>query len=94
MRLEFEWDADNAEANFQSHGVRFELAQTVFRDPFAVDLLDDRQDYGEDRFALIGMAEGSVLLFVAYTEVRTAFASFRLGGLPRPEQDHYFRQNA
>ncbi len=33
---------------------------------FALDWLDQSEDYGEDRFATIGMAEGR-LLYVAYT---------------------------
>jgi len=36
--------------------------------PFALEFLDDRQDYGEDRYVIIGMAEGQVLSFIAYTE--------------------------
>ena len=38
----------------------------IFEDPFAVEFLDDREDYGEERFILIGMA-GDRLLVVAYT---------------------------
>ena len=49
-------------ANLQAHGVSFELAETVFRDPFAVEYVDDREDYSEDRFVLVGMAEGNVIL--------------------------------
>jgi uncharacterized protein len=41
-------------------------ARDVFKDPFAVEQLDDRENYGEDRFTIIGMARGR-LLFVAYT---------------------------
>jgi putative transcriptional regulator len=48
--------------------VSFGLAKTVFKDPFAIELVDDREDYGEERFVIVGMAEGHVLLFVAYTE--------------------------
>ena len=66
--MEFEWHDAKAEANLQAHGVSFDLAKTVFKDPFAVERLDDREDYGEDRFVLIGRAEGNVVLFVAYTE--------------------------
>jgi uncharacterized DUF497 family protein len=66
--LEFEWNAAKAEANLQAHGVSFELAKTVFKDPFAIERIDDRQDYGEERFILIGMADGHVLLFIAHTE--------------------------
>ena len=51
--------------NLETHGVSFGLAKTVFSDPFAVERLDDREDYGEVRFVIIGMAGGAVLLFVA-----------------------------
>ena len=66
--MEFEWHDAKAEANLQAHGVGFDLAKTVFKDPFAVERLDDREDYGEERFVIIGTAEGNVVLFVAYTE--------------------------
>jgi len=42
------------------------MAREVFRDVFAVEWLDDRQDAGEPRFAFLGMVEHR-LLFVAYT---------------------------
>jgi uncharacterized DUF497 family protein len=48
--------------------VSFEVAKTVFQDAFAIDRLDDRENYGEERFVIIGMAKGHILLFVAYTE--------------------------
>ncbi|MGH9585242.1 MAG: BrnT family toxin [Bryobacteraceae bacterium] len=51
--MEFEWHEAKAEANLQSHGVSFELAKTVFKDPFAIELLDDREDYGEERVRII-----------------------------------------
>ena len=38
----------------------------MFKDPLAIESLDDREDYGEDRFVIIGMVDGR-LLFVAYT---------------------------
>jgi uncharacterized DUF497 family protein len=63
---EFEWDDAKAAANVQKHGVSFEEARGVFRDPFAVELLDDREDYGEDRYILIGMTAAGVLV-VVYT---------------------------
>ena len=46
MALEFEWDNAKAAFNLQNHGVNFELAQTVFKDPFAIEWLDDRENYG------------------------------------------------
>jgi uncharacterized protein len=60
----FQWDEEKATSNFAKHGVRFEAAQRVFDDPFAIELIDDRHDYGEDRFVLIGMASGRLLTVV------------------------------
>ena len=94
MKLEFEWHAAKAEANLQIHGVSFELAKTVFKDPFAVELLDDREDYGEERFVIIGMAEGRVLLFVAYTEREERIRIISARRATQDEQDDYFRQNS
>lgn len=64
---EFEWDDRKAAANVRKHGVHFEEACAVFRDAFAIELQDDRHDYGEDRFILIGMSQTDVLV-VVYTE--------------------------
>jgi uncharacterized DUF497 family protein len=68
MELEFEWHKAKAEENFRRHGVSFELAKTVFKDPFAIERLDDREKLNEERFLIIGIAESRVLLFVAYAE--------------------------
>jgi len=64
--IDFEWDEGKAIENFRKHAVTFEMARDVFKDPFAVDRLDDREEYGEDRYIVIGMVEGR-LLFVVYT---------------------------
>ena len=96
MSLEFEWHDAKAEANLEAHGVSFDLATTVFRDRFAIERLDDREDYGEERFVMIGRAEGNILLFVAYTE-RKNNESIRLISARRAtqyEEDDYFQQNA
>jgi uncharacterized protein len=57
-------DETKAAENYAKHGVSFELATEVFRDPFAIERLDDREDYGEDRFILIGSTEGAMLTVV------------------------------
>jgi len=62
----FEWDNKKAAANLAKHGVSFDKAREVFKDPFAVERLDDRADYGEQRLIIIGMVDGR-LLFVTYT---------------------------
>jgi uncharacterized protein len=92
--LDFEWDDLKAKANWNAHGVSFELARTVFRDPFAIERLDDRQDYGEQRFIIIGMAEGEVILFVAYTERQDRIRIISARRATQHEQDDYFKENA
>jgi uncharacterized DUF497 family protein len=94
MKLEFEWHDAKAKANLQSHGVSFELAKTVFKDRFAIERLDDREDYGEQRFIIVGMADGHVLLFVAYTEREERIRIISARRVTQHEQDDYFRQNA
>jgi uncharacterized DUF497 family protein len=91
--LKFEWDEVKARSNFKDHGVSFELAKTVFDDAFAINRLDDREDYAEDRFVIIGMAEGT-LLFVAYTERGERIRIISVRRATQNEQHDYFEQNA
>jgi len=86
----FEWSDSKARANQRKHGVSFEVAR-VFDDPASVDEVDDREDYGEDRFITTGMVDGR-LLTVVYTERdgRTRIIPARKA--TRREQDDYFGQ--
>ena len=63
---EFQWDDAKAGQNFTKHGVSFEAAKAIFKDPFAVEYVDDREDYGETRLLIIGLVDHR-LLVVAYT---------------------------
>jgi uncharacterized DUF497 family protein len=67
MASRYEWDPAKAAANEKKHGITFEMAREAFRDPLAVQEPDTREDYGEDRYSLIGMVENR-LMFVAFTE--------------------------
>ena len=60
----FEWDDDKAASNAAKHDVTFGQARSVFGDPFAIELQDDRDDYGEDRYILIGMTRVALLVVV------------------------------
>jgi uncharacterized DUF497 family protein len=89
----FEWDeAKNAE-NYAKHGIDFERACWAFRDPFAIERLDERENYDEDRVILIGMTEG-VVLFVVYTERDSRLRLISARRATKREQDDYFAQNA
>ena len=42
----FVWRPAKAARNLKEHKVSFEAAKRVFDDPFAIDEIDDREDYG------------------------------------------------
>lgn len=54
--VEFQWNDAKAAGNYAKHGVTFEAARDVFKDPFAIDGLDETETYGEARYVTIGMA--------------------------------------
>jgi uncharacterized protein len=89
---EFEWDEKKAEENYAKHGIDFEHAKLVFNDLFSVEGFDDGGSYGEDRFTIIGMAEG-VILFVVYTERAQRIRLISARRATRHEQNDYYQQN-
>jgi uncharacterized DUF497 family protein len=89
----FEWDDIKAAENYAKHGVSFELAIEVFKDPFGIERLDDRADYGEDRYILIGTAEAAVLT-VVYTERNSRIRIISARQASKHEQDDYFVENS
>lgn len=92
MNESFEWDEAKAAENYAKHGVSFETAIEVFRDPFGIERLDDREDDGEERFILIGTAEEAVIT-VVYTERDGRFRIISARRATRHEQDDYFLEN-
>jgi uncharacterized DUF497 family protein len=90
---EFQWDDAKAAQNFAKHGVSFEAAKGVFKDPFAVEFNDDRDDYGEERFIIIGLADGR-LLFVAYTMRDEAIRIISARAAEPFEKREYHEQNS
>jgi uncharacterized DUF497 family protein len=89
----FEWDDAKAAENWCRHGVSFQQGAKALRDPFAVEWIDDREDYAEERINLLGMGE-SVILHVTYTERGEQNRIISARRATRHEQDHYYRENA
>ena len=89
---EFEWNEKKAAENYAKHGIDFEHAKLMFNDIFAVEGFDDNVPYGEDRFTILGMAEG-VILFVVYTERADRIRLISARRATRHEQNDYYRQN-
>jgi hypothetical protein len=79
--------------NYASHGVSFEDALKVFQDPFATERLDDREDYGEDRYNIIGMSDSRVLT-VSYTLRDGTIRIISARGAEPHEKRRYHEDNA
>jgi uncharacterized DUF497 family protein len=66
--IRFEWDENKNLSNWRKHGVRFEQAVQVFRDPLYFSR-QDRIEGGELRWQTIGLVAGLGLLLVAHTSI-------------------------
>jgi hypothetical protein len=89
----FQWGDRKAAANYAEHGVTFEMACKVFKDAFALDWPDRREDYGEERCCIIGMADDR-LLFVAYTMRDNDIRIISARGAEPHERRRYHEHNA
>ena len=66
--MTFEWDPRKAAENRARHGVTFEEAATVFRDPLSATGADPDHSVDEDRFITFGMSMAGRLLVVAHSD--------------------------
>ncbi|MDO8520450.1 MAG: BrnT family toxin [Deltaproteobacteria bacterium] len=62
----FVWDPEKAGDNIKKHGVSFEIAQTIFDDPFHLSVLDAK-DHDEERWTTIGQSAHDKTLVVVHT---------------------------
>ena len=62
----FVWDPAKARSNLAKHGIGFDDASLVFADPLHL-LRFDRMEGVEERWHILGLAGGVVVLLVAHT---------------------------
>lgn len=67
FNFHFEWDTTKVASNLRKHGVSFDLACTVFKDPLMISILDDEHSTAEERWSTIGRAENDKTLVVIHT---------------------------
>lgn len=80
MDFDFEWDPAKAKSNIQKHGVTFEEASTVLRDPRAMNMYDPDHSESEDRWITLGISSSGKLLVVCHTfnEIPGASVTIRI----------------
>jgi uncharacterized protein len=92
MMTPFQRDEVKAAKNHIKHGITFEAARFVFKDPCAIDLADDRQDDRERRSIILGMVKGRVL-FVVYTMIDDTIRIISARLAVRVERRRYHEEN-
>jgi uncharacterized DUF497 family protein len=66
--LRFIWDENKNKENLKRHGIDFNTAIFVFKDPNYVKIFDEIHSINEDRWNIIGIVN-DVVLFVVETEI-------------------------
>src|SRR5579875_751173 len=67
MALEFEWDPAKELKNIRKNGISFTTAREVFSDPNQF-VSENYEDDFEQRYQIIGMTQGLVLLLVVFVD--------------------------
>lgn len=62
----YQWDEEKAKQNAVKHSVTFEFATRIFNDTKRVTVIDNRFDYEETRYIILGKIEKRVYV-VVYT---------------------------
>jgi hypothetical protein len=63
--MEFEWDPDKNERNIERRGIDFVWAIEIFHGP-VIEWIDQRREYGEERWIAIGDVD-TIVLTLVYT---------------------------
>ena len=66
--MKIEWDPIKAAKNIKKHGISFELAGTVFDDPFALSIPEDGL-HDEERWITLGLSVNQATVVVIHTEI-------------------------
>lgn len=90
MGYRFEWDKWKAISNEKKHGVTFDEASTVFRDPLAFIFDDEGHSEDELREIIIDHSIGGRLVVVSFTErAEGAVRIIRARRATKKEQEGY-----
>lgn len=90
--MNFEWDEEKRLSNIEKHGFDFIDVEEIFEGETAT-ILDDRFDYGEDRFVTFGLLEGRVIA-VTHTENDETIRIIGLRKATKNEEENYFKKIA
>lgn len=61
--MRFEWNDKKNQINQEKHGLNFQDAEIIFGGR-TISFIDDRKNYGEERFITMGELQGRVIIIV------------------------------
>ncbi len=64
--MRFEWNVAKNRRNLAKHGISFEIAKSIFEDPYALSMKDRVVD-GEERWQTLGAIGDVAVALVAHT---------------------------
>ena len=89
--MTFEWDEEKNRKNIQKHGIDFNDAKDVFKDPKRLTSPDQRKNYGEERWKTVGAILG-LIFSVIFTLRNSAIRIISARRASRKEREEYFNQ--
>jgi uncharacterized DUF497 family protein len=67
MEYDFQWDPNKASSNQGKHGISFQSATQIFKDPAMMTVFHEAHSLDEDRWITLGQATGGQYLVVVHT---------------------------
>ena len=91
--MRFEWDEAKAEANLKKHGVSFDEACSLFKDPLYLVFADPDHSETESRSIIVGESTKQRLLVVSFVERQNSTRIISARDATRSEREFYEKDN-
>jgi uncharacterized DUF497 family protein len=88
--MRYEWDEKKRKANLRKHGFDFIDAPNVL-EGVILTVLDDREEYDEERFISLGLLKSTVVVIV-HTEQPDVIRIISMRKATSYEENNYFSQ--
>lgn len=89
--LEFEWDEAKAKSNLEKHGVSFLTAAAIFSHE-RLERIDDREEYGEERWIALGRVGTGVYRVVYTWRAENLLRIISVQRASKDEEEIYYRE--
>lgn len=93
----YEWDEKKNQSNILKHGISFDEAKDIFKDPGLLTFVDNRFDYGEIRYVSIGKldlpTQPLLIALVVYTNRKSKTRIISARKANKKERNLYEQHN-